>query len=188
MTNIANTISKPIFLQNEQAGPLVFRDDASNVEIVWQGKGNPSGEDMQAVPVAFLNNVNFLRILNRGAVTLIDADEDVRAAVEAQLSSPILQRQAQANAEARTRAVEAALTPLDRPERNDYITIGCIGPSTRGQGTCGAEVPVRELNKGESAPLCATHAHLAPMAIQFETEEIVDGKPVMAWSLATIER
>jgi len=81
MTNIANTINKPIFLQNEQAGPLVFRDDASNVEIVWQGKGDNSGNDMQAVPVSFLNNVNFLRILNRGAVTLIDADEDVRAAV-----------------------------------------------------------------------------------------------------------
>lgn len=185
MTNIANTISKPIFLQNEQAGPLVFRDDSANVEIVWQGKGDTSGNDMQAVPVSFLNNINFLRILNRGSITLIDADDDVRAAVEAQLASPILQRQAAASAEIKA---QAQVTPLDRPEKNDYITIGCIGPSSRGQGICGLEVPVREATKGETAPLCATHVHLAAMAIQYETEEIVDGKPVMAWSLATIER
>jgi len=160
MTNIANTINKPIFLQNEQAGPLVFRDDASNVEIVWQGKGDNSGNDMQAVPVSFLNNVNFLRILNRGAVTLIDADEDVRAAVESQLASPILQRQAAAAAE---RKVEAAaeMAPLDRPEKNDYITIGCIGPSSRGQGNCGAEVPVREATKA-TLPRCAPSTFTLP--------------------------
>ena len=185
MTNIANTINKPIFLQNEQAGPLVFRDDSANVEIIWQGKGDNGGMDCQAVPVSFLNNINFLRILNRGAITLVDADDEVRAAVEAQLASPILQHQAQVAAEVKE---QAQVTPLDRPEKNDYITIGCIGPSSRGQGNCGLEVPVREASKADSAPLCATHIHLAPQAFQFETEEIVDGKPVMAWSIATIER
>ena len=184
MTNTP-TITRPIFLQNEQAGPLVFRDDSANAEIIWQGKGDPMGEDLQAVPVGFLNNVDFLRMLNRGTVTLVDADDQVREAIESQLASPILQRQAAA-AVARKEAV--VVEPLYRPEKNDYITIGCIGPSTRGARACGAEVPVREATRGDAPPLCAQHSHLAPQAFQFETETIVDGKPVLAWRLATIER
>ena len=177
----AATLAKPIYLQNEQAGPVVFG------EIVWEGKGSNTGLDCQAVSANFLNDTNFLRILSRGILTLVEADAETTALVEDALQSPALRRQASLFKDAQEEKVDA-IHPLERTEANDFLPVGCIGPGTRPGLTCGVAVPIKQSQAGEVAPLCATHASLAPLAVPTETDEIKDGKPVYVWSIASINR
>jgi hypothetical protein len=87
------TISQPVLLANNQPGPTVFRDDNSNTEITWEGAGDPQGQDIQPIPVFFLENTNFLRILNKGIFRLVSAPPEVCDLLEAYLSDPTLTQQ-----------------------------------------------------------------------------------------------
>lgn len=113
------TIAQPVLLANNQAGPTVFRDDNSNTEVTWEGAGDPQGQDIQPVPIHFLENTNFLRILNKGIFRLVSAPPEVKELLTAYLSDPTLTQQraswvAQQSAGAGTVAVEA-------PHRPDFV-------------------------------------------------------------------
>lgn len=161
-------LQAPILLQNETQGPLVFQDGTDGADVVWQAKGDPNGADVQPVPTAFLENSNFLRVLNKGTLSLYEASDDIRKQLEKIVSSPAMRHQAQ-TWQRQLEAKEEKVT-VDRQLNRDFVTNKCLGPDARGVGTCDIEVPSRETAKGEKPPLCPQHAHLASQFVSTETE------------------
>lgn len=113
------TIAQPILLANNQAGPTVFRDDNSNVEVTWEGSGDPTGQDIQTVPVYFLENTNFLRILNKGIFRLVSAPPEVKDLLVAYLSDPTLTQQRESWVSQQNERVGA--TAVEAPHRPDFV-------------------------------------------------------------------
>jgi hypothetical protein len=179
------TISKAVLLENTQAGPTVFHDENSKTEVTWEGRGDSMGRDIQPVPLHYLENINFLRILNKGILVLVDAPSEVVELVEAQLDNPILNRQRNAWLGQRDKQAGLAVDNIEHTTRNDYLVQGCIGPDASGRGTCNIEVPVRESEN--VAPLCNAHKELSRFAVQFPTEQVVDGKETYVWRLSSVD-
>lgn len=65
----------PVAIQNLESGPTVFSDLKENIAIEWQGQGDPAGGDVQYVPDSVLENVHFLKAINRGVFLRVDEDE-----------------------------------------------------------------------------------------------------------------
>jgi hypothetical protein len=187
MPKVAETtlLSKAILLLNKQAGPTVFQ--SGNTEVVWEGAGDPNGMDLQAIPLAFLEDLNFFRILNKGVLELFDAPDDVAKVVEEQLNNPVLNRQSAAWRAKQEERSSSAVSAIQHTTRNDYVTTGCIGPSTRGPGNCGVDVPVREFGGASKPPLCNKHEDLAKFCTEIPNEIVVDGKEGTVWRLAQVE-
>lgn len=189
MQKVENTVllNAPVLLENTQPGPTIFTDDQSHTSITWEGAGDTGGRDIQAIPLSFLENINFLRILNRGILTVYDAPEDVKKMIDVQLGSSKLRDQAvawraQENAKSEDRAIA-----INHVANQDLVAVKCVGPGSRQGAKCDAEVPVRELNLGEKPPLCEQHKHLASSFVP-EIGENVDGKQVTNWVLPRLER
>lgn len=163
----------PVLVKNTQPGPTVFTDTSTNTQVEWQGAGDPSGEDVQQVPDALVDNVAFLKAIQRGIFVIEEASPATREALERQTSS--WKRRTD---EAKAASVEA----IDMAVNDDLITLPCIGPANRGQGQCGEQVPVREKTKDEKPALCSRHAALAPQFVVTELEEMVDGVAKKQWT------
>lgn len=165
----------PVLVRNTEAGPTVFTDTSKNIALEWAGAGDPSGEDVQQVPADILENVSFMRSLQRGIFVVEEATPEVQA---------ILDRQTATWRSRREQAEQASADSIDVEANNDLVTLPCIGPSQRGTGECGEPVPVKDKARDEKPPLCSRHASLAPQYVVSETDQIVDGKPVKKWSRA----
>jgi hypothetical protein len=163
--------------RNNQDGPTVLSSDPKGTHYVeWQGKGDPSGGDIQPVPEEIQNTVQFQRCVRRGIFTLLDESEDTGVISEA------MERQQEAWDYRQGSTQATAAQVIDQQANNDIIALTCVGPSSRGDAStrCGADVNVRDKNKDDRPPLCNAHADLAP---QFIPEEIiVDGKPRRTWT------
>lgn len=162
----------PVLVKNVEPGPSVFTDPVTKVQVEWQGAGDTNGEDVQQVPDELINNVSFLKAIQRGVFEVVEATDEIKAKLEQQTSS---WKNRQEEAE------KASVDAIDQQANNDLVTVPCIGPNQRGAGECGEPVPVREKTKDEKPPLCSRHQGLAPQYVVTETDQFVDGKPVSKW-------
>lgn len=167
----------PVLVRNTEAGPTVFTDTNTNTQVEWQGADDPSGEDVQQVPDALIENVAFLRAVNRGILVVEEASDATREA---------LARQTESWQARRKRAEDASTDAMDEQANNDLIQMPCIGPSQRGSGECGEPVPVREKQKHDKPVLCSRHAALTPQYVFHETDQMVDGVPVKKWTRSMV--
>lgn len=178
-------LQAPILLQNETQGPLVFQDN-DGLDVVWQAKGDPIGADVQPVPMTFLENANFIRILNKGTLSLYEASDDIREQLEAIVSSPAMKHQATVWQRQQQNAAAEKVVVVDRQANRDFVTNKCLGPDSRGTGNCGIEVSVREVALGQKPPLCPAHAHMAPQFISTEVQA-ADGTGEIVWSMPRMD-
>lgn len=77
----------PVLVRNAEKGPSVFSDPSKNIAIEWQGAGDPSGEDLQQVPDEVLDNVNFLKALNRGIFVVEEASPEMQERLNRQVAA-----------------------------------------------------------------------------------------------------
>ncbi len=110
------TIAKPVLLANNLAGPTVFHDENSKTEVTWEGKGDPQGNDIQPIPIYYLENTNFLRILNKGIFRLVSAPPEVRELLEEYLSDATLTKQRENWVADQANKVGVAVTAPARPD------------------------------------------------------------------------
>lgn len=165
----------PVLVRNLMAGPTTL-SDLDKIMLKWEGRGDPAGNDVQPVPDAVLETVEFANAVRNQYLEVVDPSEDTKA---------ILARQVQALTAARQASAQAVEATIDRVANRDYITVPCIGPSPRGTGDCGLPVAVPEKKQDEFPPLCAQHAPLASQCVQIETEQMVEKNdaliPVKKW-------
>lgn len=169
-------MAAPTMVRNTAAGPTVFADNTQHVE--WQGAGDPMGGDLQPVPPAFLDNVQFHRMTARGILVVEEAEEAVAAALTAHRQEWEARLAAQRN---------ASKQAIDQAPMNDSLVKSCIGPSGKGPDQlCGVDVPIKAAKVAEQPPLCSMHTGLAPQFIATEGEKIVEGKPEVVWVKARL--
>jgi hypothetical protein len=167
-----------IMVRNNQAGPTVLSSDPKGSEMVeWQGKGDPAGGDIQPVPQIIQDAVAFQRCVRRGIFTLLD-DADQPVIDEA------MSRQQQHWDKRQAFSADTAAEVINHEANKDIITLLCVGPSSRGEGRCGADVAVRDATKNDKVPLCSMHENLAAQYIP--SEEMVNGKNVTVWTRTTM--
>lgn len=162
---MSTTLQQPILIRNTKPGPTVFTDAKSGAEITWGGANDAMGDDVQAVDADLLKNTEFLRSLSRGTFEVESAPDDVLAALEGHLNSPALRRQAANWAAKQETEKTTSIEKIEHKDKNDIVSVTCVGPNTRGDGTCGEQIAVRESAKNDKAPLCPTHAQLAPQYV-----------------------
>ena len=171
-------VAAPVYVRNTEDGPTIMSADAKGSQYVeWAGRGDPMGNDVQIVPEDYLQNVNFVRAVQRG-ILVIDNEEDNPEVVES------IKKQNDAWQARRIAAQKASKASLDQEANNDLIAVPCIGPSGRATGFCGNEVPVKDRQKNERPPLCSIHADLAPEFVPEDTTE--NGLNVRKWLRAGI--
>ena len=151
-------LTTQVLARNTLEKHVVLSADAKGSDFIeWSAKGDPNGQDLQIVPEAIANSVAFLRLVNKGIVTIDDQNApETIAAFDAQ------------RAEWDSRSVrdsQAAQATIQRDQANDLVSTPCVGPSSRGQGACEEPVPVRERTKDDKPPLCPMHAALAPQYV-----------------------
>ncbi len=147
----------PLTVQNNAANTTLFALPGKQ-PIVWAGYGDPMSEDVQRVPDDLAKDIDFLRSLDNGLLTVVDGDDpEVLAS---------LQRSSTAFAERQAANAAKAEAMMDRKQDRDLIGTGCIGPDQRGNPeSCGSQVLQRasEINGTDpKPPLCDRHKGLAP--------------------------
>jgi hypothetical protein len=160
--------------RNTHPGPTVFsygKEAESFVE--WAGAGDPSGNDVQAVPAALLNNVWFRRAVTRGIIQ-IETDEDFAAEVDATHKQNWLDRQEEQQ--------NASAASIDVAPDNDFIVLKCIAPAQKGSyRVCDVDVSVRAKDRFENPPLCPEHKNLAKDYVPRGTGRLVGNQAEMTW-------
>lgn len=144
-----------VMCQNQMTGPTVIAADAKrNYEIIFQGKGHPDGEDVQAIPEYLLRTPQFQKALRQGIFKVIEGDDHpiVVAAMRRQTDA-FQKRMAADNL--------AAREVLDEAADNDIVIVTCIGPGSREGAVCGEQVPVKDKDQAGRPPLCDRHQHLS---------------------------
>lgn len=147
----------PLTVQNNAASTTLFAIPGKQ-PIIWSANGDPMGEDTQRVPDDLAKDIDFLRSLDQGLLTVVDGDDpDVLASLQ-RSSTAFAARQA-ANA-----AKQESM--MDRKQDRDMIGVTCLGPDARGNDAgCGATVLQRasDINGADpKPPLCDKHKPLAP--------------------------
>jgi hypothetical protein len=143
-----------VMCQNQMAGPTIIAADAKrNYEVVFGGKGDPDGNDVQPIPEALLRTIQFQRAISRGVLVVIEgADHPV--------VQQALARQSDAFAKRMKAQQVADREVLDAPADNEITVLNCIGPGSREGAVCGEQVPQRHGDTGKP-PLCDRHKGLA---------------------------
>lgn len=170
-------VSAPVMVRNTEGGPTVLSDLRTKEYVEWAGADDPNGADVQAVPEEFLNNVNFLRAVQRGILVIENPEDnpDIAAAIDKQNAAWAARRE-RAQAQAKESIVEEA--------NNDIVTSNCIGPGSRPDGTCPNTVSIKEKVRDQKPPLCSTHENLAP---QYVRSDNVSGEETkVSWNRVTM--
>lgn len=169
-------VGTTLYVRNKQAGPTILSLDPKGSEFVeWQGAGDANGGDIQIVPESFHNHPNFLRAVQRGILVIENDEAAAQELVDKQNAAWHAQQAANTT---------DALASIDPQANNDLVSLRCVGPDQRGNGQCETEVPVRDLQKDEKPPLCATHRDLEP---QYVPDDVMEGgKSVRKWRRATM--
>jgi len=169
-------MTMPVMVRNLKDGPTVFSIPEKRIEIEWQGKGDPTGADVQGVPDEVLESTYFQRALRRGVFETI-----TDLAAEDALNQ-------QNDSFAAREAVERAnsVAAIDPEAHNDILSLPCQGPSGRGSGLCTQPVAVKESKVDEAPVLCPQHDSLASEFVQSETGQMKDTgsslEPVKVWT------
>ena len=165
-----------LIVRNMHGGPTVFthEHDGTKTPYEWWGAGDPDERDVLEVPDAMASNPSFRRAVARGMLRIEDGDDSV---VEGIVRAGERWQQRQAERRQETEAM------MHRESDNSMIVLSCVGPGPRGSD-CGASVFVKERvqRTNPKPPLCDAHKHLQNNFVLTETDRIVDGKPVMAWT------
>jgi hypothetical protein len=167
-----------VVAKNLMDGVTILSSDVKGTVAVEFGAMNdPNGDDIQYIPTEILNSPAFKRALARGVLGLIedDSDPDVLEALGKQVAA----------FQKRQRGAEDQVTAtIDRQVSNDQISMFCVGPDSRGTGTCGEGVPVKESLKDSAPPLCGRHRGLAP---QYVPEHRTEGESTrVIWNRVTM--
>lgn len=164
-----------VMARNLMGGPTVLSTDPrSTHEVIWEGRGDPGGGDVQYIPEEMLKVPAFARALHRGVIELVNP-EDNPEAVRA------LQRQVDMFRSQQERVRDDAMASIEIETNRDLITLACIGPSSKGQGTCGEAVPVPEKTKFDKPPLCHRHADLAVQFVPISTGQDEGAHREVTW-------
>lgn len=144
----------PLLVQNEVSNRTVFsKSIAGSVQtFIWGPKDSPLGDDIQRVPDAIADDVDFLNSLDRGTLSIVSSDSAEIAERIQQSASVISQRRAAAEA----RVAEA----VDARSGRDMLGVQCLGPSLNGLGQCDQQVIVPAKQRDEEPPLCGRHKSL----------------------------
>lgn len=162
--------------RNLRSNVIVLSSDPKGTDVIeWQPAGDPNGGDVQVIPDSILLLPAFTRLIARGLVAIEEADDETKAA---------LGKQTAAFERRMNGAAQQAAEVIDREENKDILSIPCIGPDSRGTGTCGDPVPVREKTKDDTPALCSTHTPLAGQYVQHE--EQVGTKVEKKWSRVVV--
>lgn len=171
-------VQSTVMARNLRPGPTVISSDPRGSQYVeWQGADDPSGGDVQLVPEEIVNSVPFVRAIQRGILTIENAEDNPELLDRIELQNKAFRDRV---ADARQEAAVA----IDRTENRDLVVQPCIGPSTKGTGTCGEDVTTPEKTKDDKPALCGRHAHLA--AEYVPTEEVADGQSHVVWKRAML--
>jgi hypothetical protein len=167
----------PVMVRNNELGPTVLTVGKEHA-FEWKGKGDPNGEDVQHLPDTILEDVNFVKALNKGVFTVEEANEGNLASIA---------RQGESFRERMAAQQQAAMDSIDQEANNDLVQLDCIGPSPRGNGACGASVMVKDKNRDQAPALCSIHESLASQYIITETDTIGDdGRTSKTWQRMTL--
>lgn len=161
-------------VQNTLGSIAVFRlNDQEDTE--WAAKGDLEGNDIKEVPSTYLKNSNFRQAVLRGIFTIIDADNpEVLEAVEAQRNAWEAKQAQRADAEA----------TIVKTQGRSFTGTQCISMEQGRQ--CSEYSVISGKNMNEKPALCQKHAHLANQYVPIETGKIVDEKPEVIWSRASL--
>lgn len=171
-------LTTQVAARNTRSQVVVLSSDAKGSEYVeWQAKDDPNGADMQIVPDTIAQSVPFIRLVQRGIIVIENADENPEL-------DDAVRRQREAFERRTSTAKEKAQDSIEQTQDNDMVTLPCIGPDTRGQGRCGADVMVRERTKNDKPPLCNVHDGLAAQYVP--SEEQVGTSNVRQWTRVTM--
>jgi hypothetical protein len=162
----------PVLVRNTEGGPFVFTDAVTKTVLEWKGAGDPTGEDVQSVPDALIENPAFMRNIQRGIIVVEEADDNAKALLDKQTAS-WTQRQE------REKALSRA--SIDQQQNNDMVSAQCVGPNNRGNGQCGDLVPVKEKDKFGRPPLCPTHESLVNQFALVEDPDAGDESGKRTW-------
>jgi hypothetical protein len=149
-----------VMCRNMMAGPTVIASDPKQThEVIFAGRDDPGGEDVQPIPEALVRSPAFVRAIRQGILAVVAGEDNpvIQAAMARQSGSF---RDRMAADELKVREV------LDAPSDNDMLVVACIGPGTREGLSCEEQVPVRARDKDSSPPLCDRHQHLADFAVK----------------------
>jgi hypothetical protein len=169
-------LNAPVLVRNTEGGPTVLSDLQTKEFVEWAGANDDMGNDVQAVPESFLQNVNFLRCVQRGILVIENADDnpEIAVAIEKQNAAWVARRE-----QAKKKAAES----IDQQANNDLVSVRCVGPGGRG-GQCDNTVPVKDKQRADKPPLCSTHEGLAP---QYVRNDNVEGdSTVHEWKRVTM--
>lgn len=158
-------LTTQVVARNTEPRVVVLSSDPKGSEYVeWAGANDPTGNDIQIVPESVAQSVAFIKLINRGVIIIENPDDnpDLNAAIERQNAA----FRARVNNES-----QAIAATIETPQNNDMVVLPCIGPDSRGQGQCGADVMTREKTKNDKPPLCPVHAPLAPQYIPSEEQQ-----------------
>jgi hypothetical protein len=149
-----------VMCRNMMGGPTVIAADAKrNYEVIFGGKGDPQGEDIQPIPDFLLRTPQFRKAIRQGILEVVEGEDNpiVQSALARQTSA----------FHNRMRADELrAREYIDQATDDDMIAVLCIGPGTRPGTECGNQIPVRVREQGSRPPLCDSHQHLAERCVK----------------------
>lgn len=148
-----------VMCQNQMPGPTVIAADAKrNYEVVFQGKNDPDGNDVQPIPEALLRTIQFQRAISRGVLLVIEGADH-----------PVVQQALARQTDAFARRMQSQQTAdrevLDAPAQNEITVVNCIGPGSRSGAVCGDQVPLRAGDTGKP-PLCDRHVNLKDRCVK----------------------
>ncbi len=164
-------VNAPVMVRNTEAGPTVLSDLRTKEYVEWQGADDPNGGDVQAVPEEFLNNVNFMRAVQRGILVIENPEDnpDIAAAIAKQNAAWSARRE---------RAQQQANDSIVMEASNDLISTNCIGPN------CTNMVAVKEKVRDQKPPLCSQHDGLAPQYVR--TDNVSGEETKVTWNRVTV--
>lgn len=165
-----------LLVRNTRPGPTTLTPvEGSSEYLVWQGAGDPEGQDVQLVSEEAAKTLPFQRAVAR-QLLVVEGDE----LPQDPMVQAYLERQ-HALAEAKRLKAEAEIeNGIDRAEQRVLHGLECVGPDTRGIGVCGTLVSVSGKSKDQVPPLCERHKHLALEYVAEVSEK--DDKQVTTWS------
>lgn len=144
-----------VMCQNQMSGPTVIAADAHrNYEIIFQGRGHPDGEDVQAIPEYLMHTIQFKNAIRKGILKVIEGEDHPIVVAAMRRQTDVFQKRLAADA-------LAAREVLDQVADNDIVIVNCIGPGSREGAVCGEQVPVKDKEQAGHPPLCDRHQHLA---------------------------
>lgn len=157
---MSSTVMTPVVCQNQMPGPTVIAADIKgSYEVTFDGKGDPSGGDVQRIPPEIVATVQFTNAIAKGILKVIEGEDN--EAVQA-----ALQKQTDAFWNRAKTERDEAMASLDQPAENDMVAVECIGPGTRPGTPCGENVPVRAREVNSTPPLCTRHTGLADQCVK----------------------